>query len=132
MSEPNTNGNIPLEQGASTEARAAIVRDTKQRKKERLQMIKNGLQYKVCYLFFYYSKVISFPRCLGPLTLFLTLIRSYGFFSKYIEIRTTKNKLRRRRGSSCGNRVVSRRKWKKMCNFSCRVVRLLIQIIRVC
>lgn len=61
MSEPNTNGNIPLEQGASTEARAAIVVDMKQRKKERLQMIKNGLQYKVCYLFFIILKLSLSP-----------------------------------------------------------------------
>lgn len=80
MSETNTNGNIPLEQGASTEARAAIVRDTK-RKKERLQMIKNGLRYKVCYLFFFKFKSYLFsPRCLGSLTSFRTLTLSYGFF----------------------------------------------------
>lgn len=49
MNESNTtDGNIPIEKGASIEAsssRAAIVRDTEQ-KKERLQMIKRGLRYK--------------------------------------------------------------------------------------
>jgi hypothetical protein len=78
MSETNTNGNIPLEQGASTEARAAIVRDTK-RKKERLQMIKNGLRYKVCYLFFLKFKSYLFSPLFG-LTNFIPNLNTIVWF----------------------------------------------------